>query len=338
MQRLKTWPRFLAVAILINLVQFCIVQSKAKAQIQGDVELLKTAAEKFRDNLNKIKTWKGEVKWDQNSVLNSPKLTSIVTECSIEFACDLTLPAKRWSIRTDKLITVVDGKEKVSLPDWRFHIERDGAYYELFYDARIKDAFHLADVANHPYMKPGLSTGTFDPLYFFKYNDEDLDNKWSFLYEHAKSEPMSAYSITRDGNYVVIRLKIKDEPVPRTVYEIDLSKGGNLTKVETARNATNAWDTRIEKWAWQEVNGVWVPQEFTRDHIVTLPKPQDFHYKIRWIKNEVNIPLAKDEFSLVKLGLRQGNGVYDSRTRSTYKITDKSFPPPYNAEPEEQRK
>jgi len=52
----------------------------------------------------------------------------------------------------------------------------------------------------------------------------------------------------------------------------------------------------------------------------------------------VNIPLASDEFSLQKFGLRQGDMLADTRTGEKTTITDKSFPPPHNAKPAEQTK
>lgn len=336
-QHIKTLSRCLLVAILIILVQGWIIHSKAKAQIQGDVELLKTAAEKYCANLEKLKTWRGEVKWFQKGA-NSSRHESSNIECSIDFACDLTLPAKRWSIKIDKQINVKDGQEKILRDQWTYSLQRDGTYYDLLYDSKTKDSHHIAYIKDKPYMKPGLNYGSFDPLYYYNVLDQNVETFCTTLYKNANLENMSAYSITKEENIVIIKLKRKTDPQPSTVYQIDLSKGSNFTKIESFHNSDNSSQNSIKEWIWQEISGMWVPKEFTMDHIVILPNPKEEHYRITWLKNEVNISLSKDEFSLVKLGLRQGDQVQDSRTHSSYTITDNSFPPPYNAKPAEQTK
>ncbi|MGA2062989.1 MAG: hypothetical protein ABSG67_21155 [Thermoguttaceae bacterium] len=193
-QQLKTWPRSLAFAILIILVQFWTVQSKAKAQIQGDVELLKTVAENYRANLDKLKTWRGELEWSQNSDNNDHKM-KLLGECSINFACDFTLPAKRCAVTEHKLINIIDGKEKILLPKWKFDLQKDGAYYVLLYTSDIKDSIHVAVKQDHPFAKPGLNFDMFDPMYFFTDGEMDWDQYYLYvLFQRIWHKPPSKSS------------------------------------------------------------------------------------------------------------------------------------------------
>jgi hypothetical protein len=340
-QHLRTWYRCLAVAILIILVQGWIIHSKAKAQIQGDVELLKTAAEKYRANLEKPKTWRGELEWSQNSDNNEHKM-KLLGECSINFACDYTLPAKRCAATEHKLINIIDGKEKVLLPKWKFDLQKDGSYYVLLYTSDMKDSTHIAVKQDHPFKKPGLNFDMFDPMYFFTDGEMDWDKYYLYLYKSNQNldnsnllEHMANYSITRDKNIVYITFIPKNNPITSDVLQIDLSKGCNVTKREAISNNPSLVINDSQKWLWEQVNDVWVPKEYIKDMFVPQPKASESHYKIRWIKNEVNTPLAKDEFSLVKLGLRQGDIISDSRTKEDQIISDKSFPPAIIKKPAE---
>ena len=327
---LKILPRYSIYVIGTILLHGWILQPMAKAQVKGDVELLKTVAEKYRANLEKLKTWRGEVKWPLHSI-------EIICECSIDFACDFTLPAKRWAITLGEQHISDKGIEKTMPPECRFGMYRDGAYYQLIY--KDKNKRHEANVQDRPFMQPALNYGTFDAQFYLTFEGIEPDEIGTKLYKGSKEKETTGVTIIKDGNILTIQTVLeKYGPAPVALYQFDLSKGANFTKVEMRSNETNRKSEGIWRWIWEEVNGVWVPKEFSKDVVAILPNPRATHYRVLWTKNEVNIPLEKDEFSLVKLGLRQGDQVYDSRTHKKYTITDKSFPPPVNIKPTEQIK
>jgi hypothetical protein len=295
-----------------------LIASSASAQFEGDLELLKMTAVKYRANRENLKTWKGDVSWQQIQ-------TTGIAEWTANYACDFTLPAKRWSIVIENNIHVKDGKEYSTPILWHYGMFREGAYYDLLFSADSKDNRHLLPVQDHPFSVPGSTCEVFDPEYFFTFENNNVDEILLKLSNNA--DKATGYSIKKEGDTVIIQLaRKKDNPIPNALYYIDLSKGANLTQVEMRTIEINLLTETIWRWSWQEINGVWVPKEITKDNICSLPEPEECHNRIVWKNTEVNVPLASDEFSLQKLGIRQGDVLFDTRTNTKTIITDKSFP------------
>jgi hypothetical protein len=309
------------VAILLPILLQVFSPPIAIAQIKGDTELLKMAAVKYRANIEKLKTWKGDVKWTQ-------KGTDGICEWTANYACDFTMPAKRWAITIEKNVHVFEGKVHSTPILWNYGMFREGAYYELSYSATSKNNRHGAFVQNHPFSKPGFNNNVFDPEYFFTYEGTEIDKFCLHLYKNRNSSGMTGYFIKKEGNNIIIDLILENNgPIPTASYNIDLSKAGNVTQVIMRTNETFQTSESILRWEWKEINGVWVPNEVTKDSIISLPEPKEYHDRIVWENNEVNIPLASDEFSLIKLGVRQEDMLFDTRTNTRTIIKDKSFPP-----------
>jgi hypothetical protein len=212
---------------------------------------------------------------------------------------------------------------------WRFGMYRDGAYYELLYDVEDKNARHQAHVQNRPFFQPSFSYAVFDPQFYMTFDGEEWDKICLTMYKQANDKYMVGQDITKKGNSVVIQdIMEAHGETPVALYVSDISKGGNLTRVEMRSNETNLKSETIWNWSWEEVNGVWVPKEVSMDSVKILPEPFEIHYRLLWTKNEVNMPLEKDEFSLAKIGLKQDDNIYDSRTKKTYTINDMNFIPP----------
>ena len=296
------------------------IAQPAIAQINGDIELLKMVADKYRANIDKIKTWKGEVKGFRNN-------TSGISEWTANYACDFTIPAKRWAITVEKNTNIHDGKETSTPVMLNFGMFHEGAYYDLKYTAPYKDNRHVLAVQDHQFSRPGFMYDVFDPIYFFGYGGTKFDEYFMHLYKNAKE--MTGWSIKKEGDYIVLQLVInKYGSIPMMLYNIDLTKGANVTRVESRENETDSKSESIWQWKWKEINGAWVPTEVSRDNIVSLPAPTKvYHNRIVWEKNEVNVALASDEFALQRLGARQGDLIIDTRKNTQTRITDKSFPP-----------
>jgi len=228
---------------LIILVQGWIIHSKAKAQIEGDVELLKTLAEKYRTNIDKLKTWKGEIQWFQKSTIG-------FSEWRATYACDFKAPAKRWAITIDKNTHIVDGKVISTPVIWSNGMFSEGAYYSMDYSANIKDSRHVATILSHPVMRPGFHSGVFDPEFFLGLEGNKFDEFCLNLYKNAKDA--TGCSIKKEGGNIVIRLAGKqDGPAPVELYNlyyIDLSQGSNVTRVELRTNGNTTKSETMYKW------------------------------------------------------------------------------------------
>ena len=62
--------------------------SAADASLEGDAELLLTAAAKYRENLAQLRTWKGKVTLKKESEIDLPRSEhpERLAECAIDFA------------------------------------------------------------------------------------------------------------------------------------------------------------------------------------------------------------------------------------------------------------
>jgi hypothetical protein len=299
-------------------------QNVVFAQIDGDVKLLERAAIEYRSNLENIKTWKGKVKCSLHSENDKWDADS---EWTAEYACDFLTSTKRWEVHIEKDRNNFKGKESVLPPSWRLGLYQSGACYELQYDARNKNGVRLLEIRNKFTSKPDYNYATFDAEFYLGYQGEKPDVLYEALSKGASGKEMSACSIRKEGDNVVLRLNSdKQADSPLALYNFDLSKGANLTRVEMRRSVPGDRLESIWTWSWKKIGGAWVPDEVTKDSVVMEPSPSKRSVKMRWIENEVNVDLEKDEFSLVKLGARQGDAIQDYRTNERRIVTYASYP------------
>jgi len=324
--RIGLLPRLIGVLVVAGVGPFASV---ARAELQGDLEVLKMAAVKYRTNLDLLENWRGRLAMSSQFLR---KEGNHLVECNIEFAYDKKTSSNRWTIHVNKDVKTAGGKEEpAEMPHRRAGLIRDGVHYQFMYDLGKEASPHTVTVGAKRFFEPGFHMGSFEPAYFLTHEGQDFDKYWLFLCENAK-QPAIVGSLVRKGDRLML-INERAKQGLRSVCEINLAQGGNVERLETSLKRPELERTTAWTWTWEQVNGVWVPKEIRKDFVTTGEKPEEYHDRLTWTENAVNTPLAEDEFSLVKLGVRRDDVVYDTRTGSRYKIQGKEYPAPPGKEP-----
>lgn len=137
-----------------------------------------------------------------------------------------------------------------------------------------------------------------------------------FLYDAANDPKLHEWYVKREGGLVTLEVQFGENNDKIEKYIFDLSIGGNLieyyNKTPTADN--------IRKYEYETNSGVWVLKSYKYTN-VTRRKDGDLRTtrSINWGNSVVNVPFEEDEFTLEKLGLRQGDDIHDRRLNMRYK-------------------
>lgn len=321
------WRRSMLGFAICGVVAFGGFPLVAKAQIEGDAQVLKTMATAYRANFEKIRTWRGKVLMTR--IFPRDDGTTILEVSSIEFAVDRVTGNSRWAATKDKDVEVIGEKEKQRFAPMHYAgMFANGAYHILNFDPANEQAERMAFVQTQAPGVPGFHYRDFDPLFFLTHEHGFLDEWALMLCDNVDNPEIGSGSIRREGDRFILEFARPGKTV-LGLHEMDLSRGGNPVRIQTAaiaRGARAKQQTSWE-WDWEQVNGVWVPSKVTKDHL------SDDRYTVivEWLENHVNEPLAEDEFSLVKLGLRRHDLVKDTGANSTYEIKGAEFPLPPSA-------
>ena len=180
--------------------------------------------------------------------------------------------------------------------------------------------------------KSHSSEDDFNPLEQTTYFGEDIAKRFRVFYEpgrQGKEKEPDWVTIGREGDLVTLKLE-KYGLMER--YAVDLEKGGCLVAYDHSEGAgkpTVKWRSDL-----QCVAGVWIPArtncEETRSSGMRVVK------RLEWVENAINEPIPDDEYSLVKLGVHEGDEVHDQRTGTRYTVTGSEFPPADDGLMEEQ--
>ncbi len=322
---LSTAVRLLLCVVIVGLP--VVTSSTVNAELTGDTELLQKAAVKYRSNIERLRTWRGQVKLRRHSI---DKDDNVLIECRINFAHDANSGNRRYGITITKDVTIAGEREAPRLPlQSRAGIFRKGAYYRLIYPLAQENALRVAYVQSKKFMDPGYSYGTFEAMYFFTNGGTPFDKYWDMYRKNAKHAELSG-TIKLAGSRVILtlnRVRVSAKYSLHTVYEIDLAASGNVTRVETRLLAEGSESVTVCRWNWEDVNGVFVPKTITKDHNFNGSPPYEYHVTLDWEQNVVNEKLPDDAFELLHLGLRRGDWVYDSTTHTRFVIEDPTYPP-----------
>jgi hypothetical protein len=320
-------PFTLAIAIVA--IAATIASSRvATAEAIGDLNELTKVAARYGENQKKLKTWRGDVRYSKRIL--APDQGEGATrhiEYKYRFAIDIAGEKSRLNVEPIRDVVLKDGKE---ISNMRMMAEaflaRDGVFYDLHYVPETKSRW--AFIRTEPFWrKPGDSSLTFAPLYFFTIRGPKLDDRWSFFVKEANNPKFDGtVEVMRVGDLVALKCTVGESHVPGGfTTTADLSQGGNPVKHEAETRYVNSTNVTTCQWEWQEFDGVFVPRMYERSSVTTGPKPDDDHIKIVWTENVVNKSLDDDEFSLGKFGLRKGDRLRDSRNHKELRIQDESM-------------
>jgi len=308
-------------SIITSLITFTIVVSLTPlpclAGIQGDVELLKTVALQHKANFESILTWKGEAFEERTSTIGDWFDSMRKNKCT--FAYDQLQDAVRWNKDPQESRTTNHGEpQNVIHANYNSAMFKDQSYYEYSGyeqpDDKNKVVHHL--VIAEPKMAKGMQGHGLDPRYLFADPaGASIHGKLMFLYNNANDERASGWSVKREGDLVTLQISPDETRTAKQVY--DLSAGGNL--VEHYNKTPTAEIT--QSYTYEEKSGVWVIKSFKKTNI-SHRKNGDVHKTnrtINWSNSVVNVPFEEDEFTVEKLGVKQGDLISDHKLGMGYK-------------------
>ena len=319
--------------------------SDSAADLGDEAEILPVAAKQYQANLDSIRTWRGTIEITDDSVFTrSPeeKIDPHVTksEATVEFVCDRQKKAFRSNYSCRKMEIKGAMPHELGRNDHLPHkpvlniMVKDDGYYRFLYDAGYdslpsEDGKRQIPVGRFAVISPSNERkGTqalgeeIDPFYWFTYRGRNVKEVFDNYYAwHKAKEDLSHVSLSQTGNIVTLVVRGGDQGF--NTFTVDLGQGANLIGYSAASGPRET----LENWTYEYaiVNGAWVPRRVTLEMVL----PDEFHIirTLQWVKSVVNEPVKEEEFSLVKLGLRQGDEVQDHRIGKTYRIKSADYPP-----------
>lgn len=308
-----------------------LLPKSASATIEGDLELLKLAANGYKANLAKLATWQGKaiVSTDYCSVdtANKSPLKTIKRKSSVEFLFDAGRDAVRWYWnRLEEQVTQKDMQPVAVKPYFTSGIVKDKTLYKLF------------PVPPTPERPPGrvlirpLSSirgsirgfnDEFHPMFYFQSTDENWYKALMFYYKKANSPTISNGRVWKKGNIIYFEKVSKRTPVIITYHEFDLLKGCCITKYSRRYDPKAHYSMAQVTWNldYEEVDGVFVPKDVTWS-TVNSDGSEKTTRVVQFVQNVTNRLIEAEEFSLAKLRLIPGDIVQDSATGVTFKYND----------------
>ena len=211
-----------------------MIPSASRGELVGDRQLLQRAADSYRDNLARLKTWSGEVLYTWRESRRDVDNTHTVVKCRITFATimDRSPPLSRYvtAITSDAIDS--NGRLTPRLPlQHRCGMLRDGAFYETKY--RDIDVHKPRHAVLHPRRdeQPGWNYATpFDPVFFLKDEGIDPGDRWQLLVKEADLPQLSATVVERDPYLDVTISPSGEDAVGVYKYTIALNQGGVTRK------------------------------------------------------------------------------------------------------------
>jgi len=300
--------------------------------VQDNIDLLQMVAEAHRANKEQIRTWRGHVGVETHVTDSDPESPSYHMEASVVFVLDRQKQAERsnWTTREFTYIDIAKGAGRHGMLVVENMMVKDGAYYRYSYDPEadknsdkpIKRGVAIQAASARP--RGGTAPLNFDPMYWFSFDGGDLASLLDAYCKWAKAgSKVSSVAVSRDGDLVVLESRI-GEVLNR--HAVDLQKGGNLVAYDAVAGSAQAFRC---KYQYEKMAGAWVPKRVTIESTRQGSEGRRHRtHTVVFTDNVVNEPIAEEEFSLVKLGVRRGDQVSDTRSRVIYTIQGEEYPLP----------
>lgn len=306
---------------LVVLLGLCLEGSASGAESRIDTELLELAASTHEANIDRLRTWSGRVRVTMSmgaaKEAEGPARERTST-LFVSFYYDRTKQAKRWA-------WTHEGSER------RFPVVRDGMIKEgVFYrSGPIKPGPNEGSrrfTIESPYaISPDPMPKDFDATYWFTDHGSPLTERFrAYCVMVEKGHNPDDVVVSRDGERVILELGGNDVLNRLTV---DLSEGGLFVAYDGESSGV------AERWRYQneQVAGVWVPKEISQE-VINSKAGRRVALELEWLENRVNEPIAAEEFTLAKIGIRRGDRIYDHRSGSLQTVTSEEYRSPEDSE------
>jgi len=284
------------------------VTASTFAQVTGDLDALKLAAEICQANRDKIKTWSGRVYAASHHTAEGEE--DRIGKANHEFF--LRIPTKQLCSLTTYLGTGKEGE-----PDWT----RNTLVSEGMLAYRSARGGRATAVQLKQFTKPLRVAPCFSPVKYLGVHGANLAERFTFFLENADNPQMSNWHVTRKDNIVEV---VKTGDVEYR-YTVDLDQGGNILRFAMSGKFSDT----IFEWEYQEVDGVWMPSFYKnedRRRFKMVDGKRVFAKKelaarvstVRWFESRINVALPDSDFTLEKLGVKNGDRIHDQRTDKYY--------------------
>jgi hypothetical protein len=294
-------------AILFGLL--AIVQSVYA--IEGDPELIPLVLNARKENMERISTWRGNATLEKTRAFENG-MSEIDSIEEVDFAFDQNLDAVRWNLIVHER-AYASGGPSVSpdKPENHDGLLRGDQFFRHEPGLITPEGEKHNTLVILPREKQKIQgfAHDFHPMWYFTPGGGKVDAFLSSYYENKDNSGSKdkKTSITREGDLVIWELGRGDR-VKRYVF--DLSKGGNIKEsISSSPRAESQY-----AWSYEQIDGVWVPVEFEFNSLQKYPNgdSRQISRKVSFSDNEINIPLADDEFTLDRLGVVHGTQVSDN--------------------------
>jgi hypothetical protein len=348
----RHWLFHLA-AFVGALTSICQVHGQGLSKESTD--LLLTVSNANRSNIERIRTWRGEIHITQSAAFRrTPEQKAnpllIDSEHVVEFVCDQVRDSTRANSLCRKFTTkgpreVVASTKKQSSKNAEMHsiatsspcanvMVHNGVYYRYTYDAG-RD-FLMPARSTHPLPVQRVVTlvsasekratrplsSEIDPFYWFTWKGKQVNEVFGTYHSLSNEKrDLNHLLVSRDGDKVTLTVA---QGVSYNKYIVSLSQGACLVEVQASDGPGSDQGT----WSYENenVSGVWVPKRVS----FTMDSEDGAHVErtLSWTRNVVNEPVESAEFTLLKLGLRRGDEVQDKRTGQRYLVQGPEYPAP----------
>lgn len=285
-------------------------------------EILNYIAQGHLANRTGIRNWSGKViVKDKISRGGAPAYR---TTFRVNFVVDATQDAFRWDRETLEAFEYKDGQE-IAFDNGlgpESGMRKASDFYRLKPFADNSGRHHIS-VGPTSGMKLGPASVDFSPMYYFTDYGQELDDRFQYFYEQSKYTAWH-WTTTREGSLVTVSLNATNLV---NTYVVDIDQGCNLVELVNF-NFTDPERKILEvgtrqQWEWIKVGDVWVP-DFVRFSNDNRKKDTLLERTIEWSDHVVNGEIAPDEFTVAKMGARDGDYLVDVRSATRLVLGKKS--------------
>ena len=302
---------FIARSIIL-IIYMVLTSFPCSAEIHGDMELLKTVALANKSNYESILTWKCDIYEEINAAIGDSYKQTLNSECVMVY--DQLEQAVRWNKTPQEHFIEEEGKRRIDETDnnnyYNSSMFKKATYY--YYEGdwqpdEPNNRFYILTI-NDAKKAQGLSEFSFDPrLLLATPFGKPIYSRLMFLYENVKDSDQDAVNVSRSGDLVTLEMS-NDKLIDKYVF--DLSKGGTIVEWYNYNKTNNVVNTL--KCTYENKSGAWI----LKTHYKTNydPRQEDIYTQTRLLKfnnSVVSVPFEDDEFSIDKMGIKNGELIQD---------------------------
>ena len=284
----------------------------AFAKLKGDPALLRQAAQLHKANREKIVTWSGRVLVSDREELEGQEISRAESEVNF-FA---GIPSNRlrfhWNVTFRSGGTVAN---PVNSKNGLIATER---YTSV---SRHKDPEKLQTVISiepAKRLRVGPLSEDFNPMFYFDDNAGRIDKFFASIADNAENPKLSDWVVSQTGNLVTLRVEAENV---YNEYVVDMAAGATLSRYRAGdTDGDEAYD-----WQYESKDGVWIPITWKcvkherwrseNNRRVPTKEVRTITRIVRWEVSRLNEPIADEEFSIDKLGIKDGEWVTDRINR-----------------------